>query len=116
MTTRPLKRARGAHELRRTFARNLRTARELAGLSQEDIHRRTGLAQSYISQLERAVANISLDTIARLAELLDRTPVSLLRPPPSSVGSPPRPRKARATKRQSTAVHPSRVDKGRADK
>jgi len=70
---RPVERA-----LRLTFGRNLRAAREAAGLTQADLHQRLGFAQSYISQVERGVVNISLHTMSRLAALLNTTVNELL--------------------------------------
>ena len=67
-------------EERAIFARKFKAAREAAGLSQREIHRRTGLAQSYISGVERCTENISLDTMARLATLVGLPLHELLTP------------------------------------
>lgn len=54
------------HKLHR-FGLHFREARRRAGLSQRDVYERTGLAQSYVSQVERGRANISLATMVYLA-------------------------------------------------
>ncbi len=59
----------------KTYARlrvasNLRRVREAAGLSQEDLAIRAGFHRTYVSQIERAVNNATIDNICRLAELL----------------------------------------------
>lgn len=59
----------------KTYARlrvaaNLRKARGVAGLSQEDLAVRAGFHRTYVSQIERAVNNATIDNICKLAELL----------------------------------------------
>lgn len=49
------------------FARNFRNARRSAHLSQRDVHRRTGLAVSYVSGVEGG-RNISIDKASLLAD------------------------------------------------
>ncbi|ALR23155.1 helix-turn-helix domain-containing protein [Sphingobium baderi] len=49
------------------FGRNFREARQAAGLSQQAVHAETGLAQSFISDVERGKSTISLDNAAYLA-------------------------------------------------
>ena len=60
----------------KTYARlrvasNLRKAREAAGLSQEDLAIKAGFHRTYVSQIERAVNNATIDNICRLAEFLE---------------------------------------------
>jgi transcriptional regulator with XRE-family HTH domain len=62
------------------FARNFRKAREAARLSQRDVHRLTGLAQSYISEVERCIRNPSLDSMIKLAHVVNRPLYLLLKP------------------------------------
>lgn len=52
------------------FAANLRTARLAVGLSQEDLADKAGFHRSYVSQVERAVTNITVDNACKLADLL----------------------------------------------
>ena len=53
------------------FARNLRSRREAAGLSQEQLADRTGLHPTEISRLERAAREPRLGTMLKLAKGLD---------------------------------------------
>jgi transcriptional regulator with XRE-family HTH domain len=53
------------------FARNLRSRRQAAGLSQEQLAARTGLHPTEISRLERAVREPRLGTMLKLAKGLD---------------------------------------------
>jgi transcriptional regulator with XRE-family HTH domain len=53
------------------FARNLRSRRQAAGLSQEQLAGRTGLHPTEISRLERAVREPRLGTMLKLARGLD---------------------------------------------
>ena len=61
-----------------TFARNLRTYREQAGLSQEGLADKAGLDRTYVSSCERAKRNATLQTVERLAHALGLSPVELL--------------------------------------
>ena len=62
-----------------TFAKNLRKAREKAGLSQEALGERCGLHRTEISFLERAQREPRLSTIVKLAKALGIKPSDLLR-------------------------------------
>jgi transcriptional regulator with XRE-family HTH domain len=53
------------------FARNLRSRRQAAGLSQEQLAGRTGLHPTEISRLERAAREPRLGTMLKLARGLD---------------------------------------------
>jgi transcriptional regulator with XRE-family HTH domain len=53
------------------FARNLRSRRQAAGLSQEQLADRTGLHPTEISRLERAAREPRLGTMLKLARGLD---------------------------------------------
>jgi transcriptional regulator with XRE-family HTH domain len=65
---------------REVFAQNFKRARLEAGLSQREIHRRTGIAYPYLSRVERCMENISLDTMAILAEAVGKPLHELLKP------------------------------------
>ena len=56
--------------LRSVFARNLRSARLEAGLSQEALAEAAELDRTYISHLERERYSASLDTIEAIARVL----------------------------------------------
>lgn len=53
--------------LRKKFGQRIATLRRTAGVSQEDLADRCGLARSYMSRIERGKANPSLDAIEILA-------------------------------------------------
>jgi transcriptional regulator with XRE-family HTH domain len=69
--------ARQSSEARRVFAQNLRTMRSQRGLSQERLAALSGLHRTYVSSVERAERNISIDNMERLARAL-RTPLAVL--------------------------------------
>ena len=62
------------------LGQRLRAKRKLLGWTQTDLFERTGIAVSYISQIERAETNPSLDVMLKLAVALDEDLASLLRP------------------------------------
>ncbi len=55
---------------RLVFGNNVRACRERAGLTQEELARRVGCTQSYISQLEQPDARPTLGTLQKVAEAL----------------------------------------------
>ena len=61
------------------LAQNLRRFRKSIGLSQEELADRAGLHRTYISSVERAERNISLENIFLLAEALGVEPGDLLK-------------------------------------
>jgi transcriptional regulator with XRE-family HTH domain len=63
-----------------TLAANVRRLRQLAGLSQELLADRAGLHRTYISSVERAERNVSLENIFALAEGLGVSAGELLAP------------------------------------
>ncbi|PMS24330.1 helix-turn-helix domain-containing protein [Trinickia soli] len=63
--------------LRERFAGNLRRIREQRKLSQEKLGAECGFHRTYISQVEHAV-NITLDSLQKLAKVLEVDPVELL--------------------------------------
>lgn len=62
------------------LARNLRRIRTSTGLSQEELADRAGLHRTYISSIERAERNISLENIFLLARALGVEPSDLIKP------------------------------------
>jgi transcriptional regulator with XRE-family HTH domain len=52
------------------FARNLRQLRLMRGLSQEELAARAELSQTFLSQIETGRRNVSLDSVDRLAQML----------------------------------------------
>lgn len=67
-------------EIREVFARNLRRHRQGKKLSQEAFAHEAGVDRTYISALERSVYAASIDTVAKLARVLDVKPADLLDP------------------------------------
>ena len=58
---------------------NLKRLRTSAGISQEELADRAGLHRTYISSIERAQRNVSLENIFLIAEALGATPAELLK-------------------------------------
>lgn len=56
--------------VREVFGRNLRRARRLKDISQEELALRADLSRTYVSEVERAVRNISIDNMGLLASAL----------------------------------------------
>ncbi|TPI13043.1 helix-turn-helix transcriptional regulator [Mesorhizobium sp. B4-1-3] len=67
-------------EIREVFARNLRQQRQRKNLSQEALAHEAGVDRTYISALERSVYAASIDTVAKLARVLEVRPADLLDP------------------------------------
>lgn len=63
------------------FGENLRTARLIAGLSQAELAARSGLTQQYLSKVETGHKNVTLRTMATLAQAVGREVSVLLRHP-----------------------------------
>lgn len=64
--------------LRAVFAKNLRFWREKRGLSQEELAHQADIDRTYVSSLEREQYSVSLDTLEKIAEVLDVEPSKLL--------------------------------------
>jgi transcriptional regulator with XRE-family HTH domain len=71
---------------KKLFASNLRRLRAATGFSQEALAERAGLHRTYVSSIERAERNVSLENIFRLAEALGVDPRELLAPEKKSGG------------------------------
>lgn len=65
---------------REVFGQNFRDARVKAGLSQRDVHRLTGVAQSHISEIETGSSNVSIDTMVKLATIVKAPLWKLFKP------------------------------------
>lgn len=64
------------------FGQNLRRLRTAAGLSQEELAFRAKLHRTYISSVERAERNVSLENIFAIARAMKVSPCELLKPRP----------------------------------
>ena len=71
---------------REIFGQNFREARMRVGLSQRDVHRLTGVAQSHISEIETGVSNISIDTMVKLSTTVKRPLWKLFKPTSAKPG------------------------------
>jgi transcriptional regulator with XRE-family HTH domain len=65
--------------LRERLAQNLRDIRIARGISQERLGELAGFHRTYVSHVERAVTNVSLDNLEKLAGALGVDPLELLR-------------------------------------
>jgi transcriptional regulator with XRE-family HTH domain len=65
--------------LRDTLAKNMRQLRAARGLSQEALAHECGMNRTYLSAVERAERNVSIDNIARIAKGLRVEPWTLLK-------------------------------------
>lgn len=60
------------------FDNNLKYYRERAGMSQEELARRTGISRTYISGIEVGDRRLTLKTATRIADVLHVNPYELL--------------------------------------
>jgi transcriptional regulator with XRE-family HTH domain len=65
---------------RKIFGRNLRVAREVMKLSQEDLAELADLHRTYIGSVERGERNVSIDNMERLAAAVESSIPELLQP------------------------------------
>jgi transcriptional regulator with XRE-family HTH domain len=65
--------------LRDVLAKNLRRLRAARGWSQEALAHESGLNRTYLSSVERAERNVSIDNIARIAKAFEVEPWKLLK-------------------------------------
>ena len=60
------------------LAENVRALRKDSGLSQEALALEAGLDRTYVSQVERAKRNVTIEVLERLAAALSTTPDQLI--------------------------------------
>ncbi|OJA91028.1 hypothetical protein BGV50_28515 [Burkholderia ubonensis] len=65
-------------DLRSEVARHIRAIRKSAGVSQERLGEVAGFHRTYVGNVERGVANLSLDDLEVLASVLKVDPARLL--------------------------------------
>lgn len=63
---------------RRALGANVRTARAGLGISQETLAHESGIARSYVSNIERGLANPALDHLVMLARTLKVEPTEIV--------------------------------------
>ncbi|WP_183342692.1 helix-turn-helix domain-containing protein [Conexibacter arvalis] len=61
------------------IGRNLRAARDRAGLSQGKVSQQSGVDQAQVNRIENGKTHVRTDTLIRLARALRTTPSELLR-------------------------------------
>ena len=66
--------------IRETVASNVRRHRQALGVSQERLGELAGLHRTYVSHVERAQSNITVDNLEVLADALGVQPQMLLEP------------------------------------
>lgn len=64
----------------RIFAKNFKAARLAAGLTQQQVHEVTRLGQAYLSDVERQIANVGIDTMGKLSHTVQIPLFYLLQP------------------------------------
>lgn len=69
---------RSAQQIKQTLAQQVRDRRKELGISQEALADLVGIDRTYASQIERAVANPSLEVMAALSEALKLDLIDLL--------------------------------------
>jgi transcriptional regulator with XRE-family HTH domain len=67
--------------LQERVGRNIRAARNSAGLSQTDVANATGTVTSHISAIERGAQNLTLRKLAQIAGVVGTTPEALFADP-----------------------------------
>src|SRR3546814_9401523 len=65
-------------DLQANLARNVRAVRAGLGVTKEALAERSGLHQTYVSDVERGRCNVMLDVVTHLAEVLKVSPLELL--------------------------------------
>jgi transcriptional regulator with XRE-family HTH domain len=65
--------------IREVFAANLRRLRNERGFSQENLADKAEVDRTYVSLLERSKYAVSIDVLAKLADVLDVDPADLLK-------------------------------------
>ena len=67
-------------DMRRLVGRNVRRARQAAGLTQEQLSERSGFTQQYLSGLERGQRNPTVVSLYELSQSLGVDHIALLAP------------------------------------
>lgn len=85
-------------DVRRRVGANLQRLRRAQGWSQEELADRAGLHRTYVSQIERALKNVTIVNLEKIAVVLGVTIGALADEDPHRIGEPtaPRPRTRRS--------------------
>ena len=67
-------------DMRKLVGRNFARLRREKGLTQEEVERRSGLSQQYLSGLERGLRNPTVITLYELSQALGVSHVELVKP------------------------------------
>ena len=70
--------------IKKILGNNIRMRRSILKLTQEELSEKTELHRTYISELERGLGNPSLESICRLADVLEIDLCALLSRPSSA--------------------------------
>ncbi|MDN4474750.1 XRE family transcriptional regulator [Demequina sp. SYSU T00192] len=81
---------RGPDEAAARLGARLRELRKARGLTLVALAESTGLSHPFLSQVERGLANLSLQSLRRIAVALETSPVELVAAAEAGDGSPPR--------------------------
>src|ERR1700741_2797068 len=75
-----MKKPKTSPSARETFGENLRRARRLKDVSQEELAFRADLSRSYVSEVERGARNVSIDNMELLALAIEMPLMDLVNP------------------------------------
>lgn len=67
--------------LRAVVAKNLRRIRQARGLTQEELADRAGINRNYVGKLEREENAATVDTLEKLARILEIDPIEFFAGP-----------------------------------
>lgn len=72
-----------SEKLQREFGQRFRDARGVAGLTQSDVERSTGVNKGHISEIERGLQNLTLGTMVTLAKAVGMVLMVDMHPAPA---------------------------------
>jgi transcriptional regulator with XRE-family HTH domain len=67
-------------ELKKLLSKNIKNTRYSLGLSQEKLAFLAGIDRTYMSEIERELANPSIEVLLKISNALDLFPQDLLKP------------------------------------
>ncbi|MFZ3001893.1 MAG: helix-turn-helix transcriptional regulator [Undibacterium umbellatum] len=75
-----MKKSKTQLSMREIFGQNLRRARRLKDISQEELALRSELSRTYVSEVERGIRNVSIDNMDILSHALGISLSELVNP------------------------------------